>query len=76
MGTVKFTANAIATAVTPFTNTTDAVLIGTFYVSGSGVYLANANAGSPRFTITAAAAAEFERKLPYIARGDYVVIEG
>lgn len=76
MGTVKFRANAIATAVAPFLNTADATLIGTFYVTGSGVYMANAQSGNPRFTITPAAAEEFERKLPQIARGDYVVIEG
>ena len=77
MGTVKFRANAIATAVAPFLNTADATLIGTFYVSGVDVFLANANTGNAgRFTLTTAGLAEFERKLPQIARGDYVVIEG
>ena len=77
MGTVKFLPNAIATAVAPFTNTSEAVLIGTFYVAGVNVFLANANTGpTPRFTLTASGAAEFDRKLPQIARGDYVVIEG
>ena len=77
MGTVKFLASAIATAQAPFTASTDATLIGTFYVSGVNVFLANANTGTAsRFTLTPAGAAEFDRKLPQIARGDYVVIEG
>ena len=73
---VRFTANAVASATTGMDANSDIIVVGTHYVNGTNLYLANANSGGARATLTAAAVEEYESKLANIARGDYVVING
>ena len=82
MGVVLLKAAAITshpTAGALRSGTGDIALIGAFAYSASGGRIAYNAAGASNTTdiiISNAARTELESKLPQIARGDYVVIEG
>ena len=82
MGVVILKAAAVTTHPTAGAlrnGTGDIALIGSFAYSSSGGRIAYNAAGTSTTTdiiISNAARAELESKLPLIARGDYVVIEG
>ena len=74
---VTIRASALSTrsgAFIPSGTTGDVHIVGTFYVNASNrtIYAANGTAAG---VLTTAGYANYERKLPNIARGDYVVIE-